>query len=152
LIQNDLRIFPSSQKWSLVTQSCNPVSVALSFLGQTTEKPHPKQKAGKQPLCRKVGENLYRLESSGGYYALAKKGGKQFRKSLKTKDRKLAERRVQDFKERIGLLKVSSEAKLAFKDIAGAGIFCGNRSLKRKNQNPLPPAGGSIYLSSGGSI
>jgi len=30
----------------------------------------------------------------------------------------LAERRVQDFKDRIGLLKVSSEAKLAFKAIA----------------------------------
>jgi hypothetical protein len=31
-------------------------------------------------------------ESSGGYYALLKRGGKQFRRSLKTKDRKLAER------------------------------------------------------------
>jgi len=46
-----------------------------------------------------VGENLYRLESSGGYYAPIKKGGKQFRRSLKTKDRKLAERNLKNFTE-----------------------------------------------------
>jgi hypothetical protein len=33
-----------------------------------------------------VAENLYRLESSGGYYALLKRGDKQFRRSLRTKD------------------------------------------------------------------
>ena len=37
-----------------------------------------------QPVFHKVAENLYRLESSGGYYALIKKSGKQFRRSLKT--------------------------------------------------------------------
>jgi hypothetical protein len=36
-----------------------------------------------QPVFHKVAENLYRLESSGGYYAVVKKGGKQFRRSLK---------------------------------------------------------------------
>ena len=36
-------------------------------------------------MFHKVAENLYRLESSGGYYALIKKSGKQFRRSLKTK-------------------------------------------------------------------
>lgn len=55
-----------------------------------------------QPVFHKVAENLYRLESSGGYYALVKRGGKQFRRSLKTKDRKLAERRLKEIKERIG--------------------------------------------------
>jgi hypothetical protein len=39
---------------------------------------------------RHVGENLYRRESSGVYYALIKKGGKQFRRSLKTQDLGLA--------------------------------------------------------------
>jgi hypothetical protein len=52
-------------------------------------------------VLRKVAENLYRLESSGGYYALVKKGGKQFRRSLRTRDRKLAERRVRELKEKI---------------------------------------------------
>jgi hypothetical protein len=49
-----------------------------------------------QPVFHKVAENLHRLESSGGYYALLKRGGKQFRRSLKTKDRKLAGRRLND--------------------------------------------------------
>jgi hypothetical protein len=40
----------------------------------------PKPAAG-QPVFHIVAENLYRLESSGGYYALVKKGGKQFRRS-----------------------------------------------------------------------
>jgi hypothetical protein len=53
---------------------------------------------GQQPVFHKVAENLYRLESSGRYYALVKKGGKQFRRSLKTKDRKLADRRLQDLR------------------------------------------------------
>ena len=37
---------------------------------------------GARPF-RKVGENLYRLKTSGTYYALLKRGGKQIRKSLK---------------------------------------------------------------------
>ena len=41
-----------------------------------------------------VGENLYRHVPSGNYYALLKRGGKQFRRSLKTPDRPLAQRRL----------------------------------------------------------
>jgi hypothetical protein len=52
------------------------------------------------PVLHNVAENLYRLESSGGYYALVKKAGKQFRRSLKTKDRKLAERRLNEIREK----------------------------------------------------
>jgi hypothetical protein len=43
---------------------------------------------------------LYRLESSDGYYALLKRGGKQFRRSLKTKDRKLADRRLNELRDK----------------------------------------------------
>ena len=76
------------------------------------------QPAG-QPVFHKVAENLYRLESSSGYYALVKKGGKQFRRSLKTKDRKLAERRLKEFKAQIGALTVApDDAKLTFKEMA----------------------------------
>jgi integrase len=72
-----------------------------------------------QPVFHKVAENLYRLESSSGYYALVKKGGKQFRRSLKTKDRKLAERRLKEFKTQIGVLTVApDDAKLTFKEVA----------------------------------
>jgi integrase len=71
-----------------------------------------------QPVFHKVAENLYRLESSGGYYALVKKGGKQFRRSLKTKDRKLADRRLTEIKEQIGCLSLTDEGKLGFKVVA----------------------------------
>jgi hypothetical protein len=72
------------------------------------------QPVADQPVFHKVAENLYRLESSGGYYALLKRGGKQFRRSLKTKDRKLAERRLGELRQKVGSLQISSEANLTF--------------------------------------
>jgi integrase len=71
-----------------------------------------------QPVFHKVAENLYRLESSGGYYALIKKSGKQFRRSLKTKDRKLADRRLKELKGQIGCLTLTDDAKLGFEAVA----------------------------------
>jgi integrase len=70
------------------------------------------------PVFHKVAENLYRLESSNGYYALIKKGGKQFRRSLKTKDRKLADRRLRELKGQIGCLTLTDDAKLGFEAVA----------------------------------
>lgn len=43
-----------------------------------------------QSKCLKIAECLYRHQTSGSYYALVKNNGKQIRKPLKTKDRKLA--------------------------------------------------------------
>lgn len=78
-------------------------------------------KPAEQPVFHKVAENLYRLESSSGYYALIKKAGKQFRRSLRTKDRKLAERRLKELKAQIGVLTVAKDdAKLTFKEVADA--------------------------------
>ena len=71
-----------------------------------------------QPVFRKVAENLYRLESSGGYYALLKRGGKQFRRALKTRDRRLAERRLDELRAKVGCLRISSDAKLTFAQAA----------------------------------
>src|ERR1700687_1428358 len=71
-----------------------------------------------QPVFHKVAENLYRLESSAGYYALLKRGGKQFRRSLKTSDRKLAERRLAELKAKIGCLSISDDANLTFEEVA----------------------------------
>jgi integrase len=76
------------------------------------------QKPAEQPVFHKVAENLYRLESSGGYYALIKKSGKQFRRSLKTKDRKLADRRLKELKGQIGCLTLTDDAKLGFEAVA----------------------------------
>ena len=76
------------------------------------------QKPAEQPVFHKVAENLHRPESSGGYYALIKKGGKQFRRSLKTKDRKLADRRLKELKGQIGSLTLTEDAKLGFGAVA----------------------------------
>ena len=46
--------------------------------------------ADKSAAFNKVGENLYRLAARGGYYALLKRGDKQFRRSLKTNSARLS--------------------------------------------------------------
>ena len=84
----------------------------MKMTGKNTSQPVEK------PAFHKVAENLYRLESSNGYYALLKRGGKQFRRSLKTKDRKLADRRLNDLRAKIGCLKISPDAKLNFEQAA----------------------------------
>jgi hypothetical protein len=52
---------------------------------------------------KKVGPNLYRAPS-GRYYLLVKRAGKQFRRSLKTKDFTLAKRRLREFQDKAGKL------------------------------------------------
>lgn len=76
-------------------------------------------KASNSAVFQKVAECLYRNESSGGYYALVKKSGKQIRRSLKTKDRKLADRRLREFREQVtGLDFSKGKAKLTFETLA----------------------------------
>ena len=53
----------------------------------------------------------YRNKSSSTYYALVKRNGRQIRKSLKTKDRKLADRRLKDFRQSIDKLSGSKNLK-----------------------------------------
>jgi hypothetical protein len=52
-----------------------------------------------QPEFCKVPENLYRRTSTDVYYALFERRGKQFRRSLRTTDRPLANRRLADLRE-----------------------------------------------------
>ncbi|MGA2280152.1 MAG: hypothetical protein ABSG80_07610 [Verrucomicrobiota bacterium] len=54
------------------------------------------------PTFKWVAECLYRHSKSGAYYALVKRNGKQFRKSLKTSDRQLAERSLISFRLNVG--------------------------------------------------
>jgi len=78
---------------------------------------HPEPK--KQASFQKVAECLYRNESSKVYYALVKRSGKQIRRSLKTTDRKLAERRLKDFVGKVEMLDLSKrDASLAFAELA----------------------------------
>jgi hypothetical protein len=66
------------------------------------------------PAFKKVGENLYRHAPSGNYYALLKRGGKQFRRSLKTPDRALANRRLADLRQKIANLTLSDTRNATF--------------------------------------
>jgi integrase len=75
-------------------------------------------KSSRKLVFHRVAANLYRLETSGGYYGLLKRGDKQFRRSLKTKDRKLADRRLAEFRAQVGNLKITNEAWLTFDEIA----------------------------------
>jgi hypothetical protein len=84
-----------------------------SWQHQNTPEP-----VAEQPVFHKVAANLYRPESSGAYYALLKRGGKQFRRSLKTKDHKLADRRLSRLRSKIGCLQISPEARLRFTQAA----------------------------------
>ncbi len=81
---------------------------------------HALNQSGKpvSPVFNKVGENLYRLDSSRTYYGLLKRAGKQFRRSLKTTDRKLAERRLAELRQQIGNLSLTEDASVSFEDVA----------------------------------
>ena len=91
--------------------------------------------AGDQkPSFRKVGENLYRLNTSGRYYALLKRGGKQIRKSLKTTDKELAKRRLSEFREKVGRLNSDKEVrKITFNEFASRWLGVQATKLKRSS-------------------
>ena len=73
----------------------------------------------KQASFSKVAECLYRNQSSGTYYALVKRSGSQIRRSLKTKERKLAERRLKDFRDQADRLSSNGKDKrLSFRSLA----------------------------------
>lgn len=63
---------------------------------------------------QRVGENLYRNQSSGIYYALFKRDGKQIRRSLKTTDRDLAKRYLGDLRGKVERLNSDSAKTLPF--------------------------------------
>jgi hypothetical protein len=81
-------------------------------------------------VFHRVAENLYRLENTGGYYALVKRGDKQFRRSLKTKDRKLAERRLDEYRAQVGNLTIGDDARLSFHEFAARWKATSQHGLK----------------------
>ncbi len=79
----------------------------------------------------RAGENLWRNQSSGIYYALFKRGGKQIRRSLKTDDKTLAKRRLEDLRGKVEGLKVGVK-DLGFGDLAEKWLV----TLKGGNLKP----------------
>jgi hypothetical protein len=95
---------------------CHPI-LSPDDSGMTSDAPKSSAETPVDPVFHKVGENLYR-HASGKYYALLKRGGKQFRKSLKCSDRKLAERRLADMRQKIGKLTLSDETSRTLSIVA----------------------------------
>jgi integrase len=84
----------------------------------------------KNPYLKKVGPNLYRA-SSGTYYLLVKRGGKQFRRSLRTKDQALAKRRLREFQDKATRLASDSENRgLRFEELSERWLESRKAELK----------------------
>ena len=96
---------------------------------QIVETVAPEQESS-NPVFHKVGENLYRHVPSGNYYALLKRGGKQFRRSLKTADRALAQRRLSALRDQVNNLTLTSERNANFADVAKAWTETQTHALK----------------------
>jgi uncharacterized metal-binding protein YceD (DUF177 family) len=77
-----------------------------------------------------VSENLYRRESSGVYYPLLKRGRKQFRRSLKTADRALAKRRLNELREQIGNLASHDNAAITFDELGERWLATVRHTMK----------------------
>lgn len=84
----------------------------------------------RKSVFHRVATNLYRLVTSGGYYGLLKRGDKQFRRSLRTKDRKLADRRLTELRAQVGNLKITDEARLSFAEVAARWKTATQQGLK----------------------
>ena len=89
-----------------------------------------------------MAECLYRNNSSGIYYALVKKAGKQIRRSLRTTDRKFAERRLADFRRQVTQLKEGSgDKRVTFKELSKAWLLAksggGKERTSRRRENSV---------------
>src|SRR5665213_1377891 len=77
-----------------------------------------------------AGENLRRRKSSGVYYAFIRRGGKQFRRSLKTTDKAFAKRSLADLLRDIDRLASAAAANVTFADAARRWIETTRHALK----------------------
>ena len=83
------------------------------------------------------------IDQSGTYYALVRRSGKQIRRSLKTKDHKLAERRLSEFRKDIGLESASpEERRMSFAQVGESWLKIATAALKPASAEQHP-----IYLS-----
>ena len=96
--------------------------------GVSVSNPEPsKATQGARPF-RKVGENLYRLKTSGTYYALLKRGGKQIRTSL---DKELAIRKLGELREKVSRLNTDKDLRnITCEELASRWLTVKNSRMK----------------------
>ncbi len=92
-----------------------------------------KSESAEKPVFKNVGECLWRCTQNDIYYALFKRQGKQYRRSLRTKDRKLAERKLAAIRQKINRTAKPVEIKnMPFKILADRFLALRKSSLKPK--------------------
>lgn len=95
-----------------------------------SESPKPGTPSRK-PVFVKVAECLYRNQSSGLYYALVKRGGKQFRRSLRTTDRAVATRSLADYRRKVERLAAPTAARhVTFAELGRSWFAFASATLK----------------------
>jgi len=77
-----------------------------------------------------VGENLYRSQSSGIYYAIFRREGKLIKRSLKTTDKELAKRRAAKLRQKVARLNTKEGAAILFQDFAKRWLDAHTITLK----------------------
>ena len=92
------------------------------------------QASESKPEFRNVGENLYRRESSGVYYALVKRAGKQFRRSLKTTDPKFAHRRLNELRDDVAALVSHDAHTVTVETVAERWLAATSHTVKESTQ------------------
>ena len=112
---------------------CRPV-----FCPNSAEPIRCVMKTRSAPIFVRVAQNLYRYKT-GNYYAFVKNAGRRIHRSLDTKDRKLAERRLADFKTRTSDLANGPDANATFGILARHWLDINRHALsvgtaKRKTQ------------------
>jgi len=69
--------------------------------------------------------HLYRSDQSGIYYAIFKRGGKQVKRSLKTADKELARRRLEELRQGVNRLTAREAAPMSFAEFGADGALVG---------------------------
>src|ERR1044072_6548512 len=96
--------------------------------------PEEQETNEKEPAYTLVAECLYKSTASGKYYGLIKRGNKQFRRSLKTKDRTIAERKLAELRKKVGKITCTNEdTKADFFTLATHWLALRQAGLSRKS-------------------
>ena len=100
----------------------------------------------KQKAFQKVAECLYRNNSSRTYYAFLKRNGRQIRRSLGTTDRKLAERRLKQFREDADKLAGGGRGRMTFRELGEAWEPVATTNLKKSSSDRVKRCLRTLYI------
>lgn len=91
---------------------------------------NPKTPEPPENVWQYAGEHLRRRKTSGVYYAFGKRHGKQFSRSLKTRDPKTARRLRDDYIKELDRLITGEAAQIAFEELAARWNEAERHTLK----------------------